>query len=53
MRQSEVWKNRPTGLTGQMKEQARQWLETNDEIRQEMAAAYADQRKAGLKRRRY
>ena len=53
MRQSQVWKRRPTGLTGQMKEQARQWLESNEETRQDMAAAHADQRKAGLKRRRY
>lgn len=53
MSQSQVWKKRTTGLTGQMRTKARQWLESNEDTRQEMAAAHADQRKAGLKRRRY
>jgi hypothetical protein len=53
MRQSQVWKKRTTGLTGQMKVKVRQWLETNEDTRQEMVAARADQRKAGVKRRRY
>ena len=53
MRQSQVWKKRPTGIAGEMKVKARQWLESNEDNRQEMATAHADQRKAGLKRRRY
>ena len=53
MRQSEVWKKRPAGVVGDMKESAPCWLDRTEESRQETAAALPGQKKAGLKKRKY
>jgi hypothetical protein len=52
MRQSRIWKRRPSGLANEVKDQARNWLEPMLACRTQSAGAQVKMLKAGLKRRK-
>lgn len=52
MRQSRIWKRRPSGLASEVKDQAKSWLEPIMGGRTSMAVTKLKVLKAGLKRRK-
>jgi hypothetical protein len=52
MRQSRVWKRRPSGLASEVKNQGRSWLEPIMACRTPSAVTKLKVLKAGLKRRK-
>ena len=53
MSQSEVWKKRPTGLSGKAHAGTKCWLDSGDTDRRVVTSLRADRRKAGVKQRKY